>query len=45
VAPVFGNLRANKRLDRFTPRGRAGEGRSTLEIIPWCNVEMLANAG
>ncbi len=35
VEPVFGNLRHNKRLDRFTLRGRSkvvGNGSSTA----WC---------
>jgi len=45
VEPVFGNLRANKRLDRFTLRGRAKvNGQWTLYCLVH-NIETLAHAG
>ncbi len=45
VEPVFGNLRANKRLDRFTLRGRAQvNGQWTLYCLVH-NIEKLAHAG
>jgi len=45
VEPVFGNLRANKRLDRFTLRGRAKvEAQWKLYCLVH-NIEKLANAG
>jgi len=45
VEPVFGNLRANKRLDRFTLRGRAKvNGQWTLYCLVH-NIEKLAHAG
>ncbi len=44
VEPVFGNLRANKRLDRFTLRGRAKvHGQWTLSCLVH-NIEKLAHA-
>ncbi|WP_373067936.1 transposase [Gemmatimonas sp.] len=45
VEPVFGNLRANKRLDRFTLRGREKvNGQWTLYCLVH-NIEKLAHAG
>lgn len=45
VEPVFANLRANKRLDRFTLRGRAKvEGQWHLYCLVH-NIEKLAHAG
>jgi len=45
VEPVFGNLRANKRLDRFTLRARAKvNGQWTLYCLVH-NIEKLAHAG
>ncbi len=45
VEPVFGNLRANKRLDRFTLRGRTKvDGQWKLFCLVH-NIEKLANAG
>ena len=45
VEPVFGNLRANKRLDRFTLRGRTKvNGQWTLYCLVH-NIEKLAHAG
>ena len=45
VEPVFGNLRANKRLDRFTLRGRAKvEGQWKLYCLVH-NIEKLAHHG
>ncbi len=45
VEPVFGNLRANKRLDRFTLRGRAKvDGQWQLYCLVH-NIEKLAKAG
>ena len=44
VEPVFGDLRANKRLDRFTLRGRAKvHGQWTLYCLVH-NIEKLAHA-
>ena len=45
VEPVFANLRHNKRLDRFTLRGRAKvDGQWKLYCLVH-NIEKLANAG
>ena len=45
VEPVFGNLCANKRLDRFTLRGRAKvDGQWKLFCLVQ-NIEKLAHAG
>jgi hypothetical protein len=45
VEPVFGNLRNNKRLDRFTLRGRAKvDGQWKLYCLVH-NIEKLANQG
>jgi len=45
VEPVFGNPRANKRLDRFTRRGREKvNGQWTLYCLVH-NIEKLAHAG
>ncbi len=45
VAPVVGNLRANRRLDRFTLRGRAKvNGHWTLYCLVH-NIETLTHAG
>ena len=45
VEPVFGNLRGNKRLDRFTLRGRTKvEGQWKLYCLTH-NVEKLAHHG
>ena len=45
VEPVFGNVRANKRLDRFTLRGRTKvNGQWTLYCLVH-NIEKLAHAG
>jgi transposase len=45
VEPVFGNLRANKRLDRFTLRGRAKvDGQWKLYCLVH-NIEKLAHHG
>jgi transposase len=45
VEPVFGNLRANKRLDRFTLRGRAKvDGQWKLYCLVH-NIEKLAHYG
>jgi transposase len=45
VEPVFGNLRANKRLDRFTLRGRTKvDGQWKLYCLVH-NIEKLAHAG
>jgi hypothetical protein len=45
VEPVFGNLRANKRLDRFTLRGRAKvDGQWKLFCLVH-NIEKLARHG
>ncbi len=45
VEPVFGNLRANKRLDRFTLRGRAKVDAQWKLYCLVHNIEKLANAG
>jgi hypothetical protein len=45
VEPVFGNLRANKRLDRFTLRGQA---KVNTQWDMYClvhNIEKLAHHG
>jgi len=45
VEPVFGNLRANKRLDRFTRRGREKvNGQWTLYCLVH-TIKKLAHAG
>ncbi len=45
VEPVFANIRYNKRLDRFTLRGRAKvEGQWKLYCLVH-NIEKLAHAG
>lgn len=45
VEPVFGNLRHNKRLDRFSLRGRQRvDGQWKLYCITH-NIEKLANRG
>ena len=45
VEPVFANLRHNKRLDRFTLRGRTKvDGQWKLYCLVH-NIEKLANAG
>lgn len=45
VEPVFGNLRHNKRLARFTLRGRCKvDGRWKLNCMMH-NIEKLANQG
>lgn len=45
VEPVFGNLRANKRLDRFTLRGRTKvDGQGKLFCLVH-NIEKLAHHG
>jgi hypothetical protein len=45
VEPVFGNLRADKRLDRFTLRGRAKVDAQWKLYCLVHNIEKLANAG
>jgi transposase len=45
VEPVFGNLRANKRLDRFTLRGRAKVDAQWKLYCLVHNIEKLAHAG
>ncbi len=45
VEPVFGNLRANKRLDRFTLRGRTKVDAQWKLYCLVHNIEKLANAG
>ncbi len=45
VEPVFGNLRANKRLDRFTLRGRAKVDAQWKLYCLVHNIEKLVNAG
>jgi hypothetical protein len=45
VEPVFANLRANKRLDRFTLRGRAKVDTQWKLYCLVHNIEKLANAG
>jgi len=45
IEPVFGNLRANKRLDRFTLRGRAkGDAQWKLYCLVH-HIETLARHG
>jgi len=45
VEPVFANVRHNKRLDRFTLRGRSKvDGQWKLYFLVH-NIEKLANAG
>lgn len=45
VEPVFGNTRGNKRLDRFTLRGRKkGDGQWKLYCLIH-NIEKLAHHG
>jgi hypothetical protein len=41
VEPVFGNLRANKRLDRFTLRGRSKVNAQWLMFCLVHNIEKL----
>ena len=45
VEPVFANLRANKRLDRFTLRGRAKVDTQWKLYCLVHNIEKLANNG
>ncbi len=45
VEPVFANLRHNKRLDRFTLRGRAKVDAQWKLYCLVHNIEKLANAG
>ncbi|MFN9204350.1 MAG: transposase, partial [Gemmatimonas sp.] len=45
VEPVFGNLRANKRLDRFTRRGRTKVDTQWKLYCLVHNIEKLAHAG
>ncbi len=45
VAPVFGNLRAYKRLDRFTLRGRTKVDTQWKLFCLVHNIETLAHAG
>ena len=45
VEPVFGNLRANKRLDRFTLRGRTKVDTQWKLYCLVHNIEKLAHAG
>ncbi|MFY7923098.1 MAG: transposase [Gemmatimonas sp.] len=45
VEPVFGNLRANKRLDRFTLRGRTKVDAQWKLYCLVHNIEKLAHAG
>jgi hypothetical protein len=45
VEPVFGNLRANKRLDRFTLRGRQKVATQRKLSCLVHNIEKLAHAG
>ncbi len=45
VEPVFGNLRANKHLDRFTLRGRTNVDAQWKLYCLVHNIEKLANAG
>ena len=45
VEPVFGNLRENKALKRFTLRGKI---KATIQWLLWCmvhNIEKIANCG
>ncbi|MFN8800711.1 MAG: transposase, partial [Gemmatimonas sp.] len=45
VEPVVGNLRANKRLDRFTLRGRTKVDTQWKLYCLVHNIEKLAHAG
>jgi hypothetical protein len=45
VEPVFGNLRANKRLDRFTLRGRTKVDAQWKLFCLVHNIEKLARHG
>ena len=45
VEPVFGNLRHNKRLNRFTLRGRAKVGTQWQLYCLVHNIEKIAHAG
>ena len=45
VEPVFGNVRFNKRLDRFTLRGRTKVNGQWLLFCLVHNIEKLTNAG
>ena len=45
VEPVFGNLRYNKRLDRFTLRGRTKVNGQWLLFCLVHNIEKLTHAG
>ncbi len=45
VEPVFGNLRYNKRLDRFTLRGRTKVNGQWQLFCLVHNIEKLTNAG
>ena len=45
VEPVFANLRHNKRLDRFTLRGRTKVDGQWKLYCRVHNIEKLANAG
>jgi len=45
VEPVFGNLRANKRLDRFTLRGRVKVDTQWKLYCLVHNIEKLAHTG
>ena len=45
VEPVFGNLRYNKRLDRFTLRGRTKVNGQWLLFCLVHNIEKLAHTG
>ena len=45
VEPAFGNLRANKRLDRFTLRGRVKVDTQWKRCCLVYNIEKLAHAG
>jgi hypothetical protein len=45
VEPVFGNIRSNKRLDRFTLRGKI---KVNIQWLLYCmvhNIEKIANYG
>ena len=45
VEPVYGNIRYNKRLDRFTLRGRAKVNGQWLLFCLVHNIEKLTHAG
>ena len=45
VEPVFGNLRYNKKLSRFTLRGRRKEDTQGKLYCLVHNIEKLANSG